>query len=64
GYFDIKTKQMTKFTMSINRDMHCWQLSVNVTPIGQFRTFNISISPKSSVLQDLKVNRTRTFYNY
>ncbi len=64
GYFDFKTKRMTMFTMSINRDLHCWQMSVNVTPIGEWRSFNISISPKSSVLQDLKVNRTRTFYNY
>jgi LPS-assembly protein len=50
--------------MSINRDLHCWQLSASITPIGQFRMFNITISPKSSLLQDLKVNRTRTFYNY
>ncbi|HEY0356840.1 MAG TPA: putative LPS assembly protein LptD, partial [Flavisolibacter sp.] len=64
GYFDFKSMQMTMFTMSINRDLHCWQLAVNVTPIGQYRSFNISISPKSSVLQDLRVNRTRYFYNY
>ncbi|MGE5518602.1 MAG: putative LPS assembly protein LptD [Candidatus Dadabacteria bacterium] len=64
GYFDLKTKQLTMFTMSINRDMHCWQMSINVTPIGNFRSFNITINPKASILQDLKVNRTRYFYNY
>ena len=64
GYYDLKTLQLTMFTMSVSRDMHCWQLSVNVTPIGQYKYFNISISPKSSILQDLRVNRTRYFYNY
>jgi hypothetical protein len=64
GYYDFKTLQLTMFTMSVSRDMHCWQLSVNVTPIGNYKYFNISISPKSSILQDLRVNRTRYFYNY
>jgi hypothetical protein len=64
GYYDFNTLKLTMFTMSVSRDMHCWQLSVNVTPIGAYRYFNISISPKSSILQDLRVNRTRYFYNY
>lgn len=64
GYFDFKGMQLTMFTMSVSRDMHCWQLSTSVTPIGQYKYFNISISPKSGILQDLKVNRTRYFYGY
>ncbi|MFL5739810.1 MAG: putative LPS assembly protein LptD, partial [Flavisolibacter sp.] len=64
GYFDFNTMQLTMFTMSVSREMHCWQMSVNVTPIGQYRSFNITLNPKSSILQDLRVNRTRTFYNY
>jgi hypothetical protein len=64
GYYDIKATEITSFTMSVSRDMHCWQLSVNVTPLGNYKYFNISISPKSAILQDLKVNRTRYFYNY
>ncbi|MGZ8538682.1 MAG: putative LPS assembly protein LptD, partial [Flavisolibacter sp.] len=26
GYFDFNTMQLTMFTMSISRDMHCWQM--------------------------------------
>lgn len=63
GYYDFNSMQLSMFTMSVSRDMHCWQMSLNVTPIGQFRSFNITISPKSSILQDLRVNRTRYFYN-
>ncbi|MGV3528610.1 MAG: putative LPS assembly protein LptD [Flavisolibacter sp.] len=64
GYFDFNTGQMTMFTLSINRDLHCWQMGINITPIGNYRYFNITINPKSTLLQDLKVNRTRYFYNY
>ncbi|MDZ4795368.1 MAG: putative LPS assembly protein LptD [Bacteroidota bacterium] len=64
GYYDFDTKQLQTFQMSINREMHCWQLSINVTPVGLYRSFNFSISPKASVLQDLKINRTRSFTNF
>lgn len=64
GYYDVRTTQLQTFTMSINRDMHCWQLSANITPVGQYTYFNISLSPKSSLLQDLRVNRTRVFSDF
>ena len=64
GNFDFDTKKLQTFQMSINREMHCWQMSINVTPIGLYRSFNFTISPKASVLQDLKINRTRYFSSY
>lgn len=62
GYYDISEKNLQTFQMSISREMHCWQMSINVTPIGQYRYFNFTISPKSGLLQNLKINRTRYFY--
>ncbi len=64
GAFDFNTKKLQTFQMSISREMHCWQMSIGVTPIGLHRSFNISISPKSGILQDLKINRSRTFSNF
>lgn len=64
GFFDFNTRQLTMFTMSIAREMHCWQMAIGVTPIGNYQYFNVTISPKSSLLKDLRVNRTRYFYNY
>lgn len=62
GYYDFDTKKLQTFTMAISRDMHCWQMSINVTPIGLYRFFNFTISPKSGILQDLRINRTRSFF--
>ena len=64
GLFSFDSKRLEVFTMSINREMHCWQMSIGVTPVGLQRSFSITISPKSSILQDLRVNRTRVFTNY
>ncbi len=62
GNYDIKTSAIQYYTMYISREMHCWQLSVNVSPVGRNRYFNFTISPKSGILRDLKLNRTRYFY--
>lgn len=62
GTFDIQTGTLQYLTTSISRDLHCWQLAINVTPIGPIRSFNISISPKSGLLRDLRINRSRMFY--
>jgi lipopolysaccharide assembly outer membrane protein LptD (OstA) len=61
-YYDVKNLTLNNLTTFISRDMHCWQLSINVTPVGPWRSFNITINPKSSILRDLHINRTRTFY--
>jgi LPS-assembly protein len=64
GYYDFDTQKLQTFTMSIAREMHCWQMSLNVTPIGLYRYFSLNISPKAGILQDLKINRTRSFSSY
>ncbi len=60
-FYDITTSSLANVTMFLTRDMHCWQMSINITPVGLWPSFNISIFPKSGLLRDLKVNRTRTF---
>jgi lipopolysaccharide assembly outer membrane protein LptD (OstA) len=62
GYYDIGTNELQTLQMSISREMHCWQMSINVTPVGLYHYFNITISPKSGLLQNFKINRTRYFY--
>ena len=61
-YYDVKNLKIQSFTGSLSRDMHCWQLSINVTPVGLYRSFSITINPKSGILRELLINRNRTFY--
>jgi hypothetical protein len=63
GFYDLKNNELQSLTTFISRDLHCWQLSINITPVGLYRFFSININPKSALLRDLKVNRTRYFYN-
>jgi len=64
GSYDITTSSIQYITTYLSREMHCWQMSINVTPVGLNRSFNITINPRSSLLRDLKVNRTRYFTQF
>ncbi len=44
-YYDVKNLKMQNLTTFLSRDMHCWQLTINVTPVGSYRSFNITINP-------------------
>jgi len=63
GFYNISNRELGTISVSIAREMHCWQMAINVSPVGKYRFFNISISPKSALLRDVKINRTRSFYD-
>ena len=63
GSYNITEKEIGLISMYVTREMHCWQMAINISPVGRYRSFNISISPKSGLLRDLKINRTRFFYD-
>jgi len=63
GSYNISEKELGMISMYLSREMHCWQMAINISPVGKYRSFNISISPKSGLLRDLKINRTRYFYD-
>ena len=57
--YDLVHNTVTYPTISFFRDLHCWQINGNWTPFGVLKGYNITIAAKSSLLQDLKLNRNR-----
>ena len=61
GSYNITLGQLGIIPISISREMHCWQMSINISPVGRIRFYSINISPKSGLLRDMRINRTRSF---
>ncbi len=61
--FDFESKEFTQTQISINRDLHCWQLSLSWVPFGRYQSYNFSIGVKSGMLRDLKLDRQRNFFD-
>lgn len=63
GAYNFTTSSLGLISFSIAREMHCWQMAISLYPVGQRKFFSLIISPKSALLRDIKVNRTRYFYD-
>lgn len=55
--FDFVSKKPTLTSIGINRNLHCWQMDFQWIPFGQIASYVFTIRAKSSLLQDLKLNR-------
>ena len=61
-YFDVGAQEVRLLSLFLTREMHCWQMSINISPIGNVKSFSIILNPKSGILRDLKINRSRSFF--
>ena len=61
--WNFEQKDFAYTSININRNLHCWQLAINWIPIGIRQSYNITLNVKASVLQDLKLNRRRDFFD-
>ena len=59
--YDFENKEVTMTNISVSRDLHCWSLSFNYVPFGRYQSFSLSIRPKSPLLQQLKLDKRRSF---
>ena len=50
---DLKTLEPTTTRLGLRRDLHCWEMAINWSPIGQVRGFSVSLYVKSGYLRDL-----------
>ncbi len=61
--YDITEKQFSFSSIDIRRDLHCWELAFNWVPFGNLQSYSIQINVKSAMLQDLKLQRRRNWYD-
>lgn len=61
--YDMKKQQFGQTSISVTRDLHCWTLNFSWVPFGRNQSFSLIIQPKSSLLQDLKIQKRRSFYD-
>jgi len=59
--YDFEKNDFTMTSLGISRDLHCWQMDFNWVPFGSFTSYNITINAKSSLLQDLKLNKQKSW---
>lgn len=62
GGYDIKANRLTTSSVSITRDLHCWQMSFSWIPFGTYRSWSFNIGVKAASLSDLKYDKSQSMY--
>lgn len=61
---DLTEGEFSTTSVSIFRDLHCWQMSLNWIPFPSRRaSFTFDINVKASILQDLKLSKRNSWYD-
>lgn len=61
--YDLEKKSISTSRFDLYRDLHCWQMSFSASPYGSYKFYFFTISAKSSILQELKLNKRSQGFN-
>jgi hypothetical protein len=59
--YDFDSEKITSTTLNIYRDLHCWQMTLQVTPFGRMKSYMFQINIKSSMFEAVKFKRQRNW---
>jgi hypothetical protein len=55
--FDLILRDLVSHSFSINRNLHCWELSLRWTPNGIGQGIQFKLNVKSPTLKDIKIEK-------
>jgi hypothetical protein len=62
--YDFESRDLTYTSIDIYRDLHCWEMRFNWIPYGFRQSWFFTINIKSSLLQDLKLDKRKDFRDF
>ncbi|GAO31912.1 putative LPS assembly protein LptD [Geofilum rubicundum] len=55
--YNLDRKEISHTNVRINRNLHCWNMSFNLSPFGRYKSYFFTIAINSSLLRDLKYEK-------
>ena len=55
--YNFDSKQVTACNINVSRDLHCWNMTASINPIGRFKSYTFHIGINASILSDLKYDK-------
>ena len=60
---DIQKMEVSFTQFNLFRDLHCFQMSLNLVPFGYRQSYSFTIRATAAMLQDLKLSKRESFYD-
>jgi len=59
--YDLEKDELSYTTLNLVRDLHCWEMSLNLIPFGNYKSYTFSIHVKAAMLKDLALPMRRNW---
>ena len=60
---DVQKMEVSFTQFNIFRDLHCFQMSLNLVPFGYRQSYSFTLRATAAMLQDLKFSKQDSFYD-
>ena len=60
---DVQKMEVSFTQFNIFRDMHCFQMSLNLVPFGYRQSYSFTLRATAAMLQDLKIDKRDSFFD-
>lgn len=61
--YDFVLGELTYTRLTINRKLHCWNMSLNLVPFGTYKSYTFQINVVSNMFKDVKYRKERSWYD-
>lgn len=61
--YDFGRRKISLTTFGVTRDLHCWVMTFQWVPFGERQSYSFTIRVKASMLQDLKYDKRKEYYD-
>ena len=55
--YNFDYMKVTSLTFNVSRDLHCWNMTASINPLGPFKSYTFHIGVNASILSDLKYDK-------
>ena len=55
--YNFDYMKVTACSFNISRDLHCWNMTASINPLGPFKSYTFHIGVNASILSDLKYDK-------
>jgi hypothetical protein len=59
--YDFVKQVFTYTSFSLNRDLHCWVMRIEVVPFGERKSYTFTLAAKASLLKDVKYMKQKSW---
>lgn len=61
--YDFVSKQLTYTNLAITRQLHCWQMTFNIIPFGDRKSYTFQINVVDNLFKDVKFRKEKSWFD-